>query len=209
MNVQNNLPTTTQITFHEDTLTATEKDGKVYVAMKPVCEALGLEWSGQYRHIQRDEVLNNSIAVMAIQMPQDDQQREIIFLPLKYLNGWLFKISTRRIKNPLTRAKLIRYQEECYDVLFEYFNAKPDTTPVTDNQPDGVGHVKDRRYGKLITVLWHGEMAVFNKAALVLAGKAMIAGKMVPCGNDRVPYVGGYLAKDAIVKAMKEVLSCK
>ncbi|KJU82279.1 phage protein [Candidatus Magnetobacterium bavaricum] len=42
MTTQSNLPTT--ISFHQDTLIAIEKDGKVYVAMKPICEVLGLNW---------------------------------------------------------------------------------------------------------------------------------------------------------------------
>ncbi len=158
---------------------------------------------------QRDAVLSKGMCVIHIPSPGGPQ--ETICLPLKYLNGWLFKISTRRVKNPEARAKLIRYQEECYEVLYEHFNptAKPaDTTPVADKQPDGIGHVKDRRYGKLITVSWYGQIAVFNRTALVLAGKAMLAGKMVQFGEYELPYVGGYLAQDAIVKAMEEVLGC-
>ncbi len=42
MNVQNNLPATTQVKFHDDTLITIQQHGKVYVAIKPVCQTLGL-----------------------------------------------------------------------------------------------------------------------------------------------------------------------
>ncbi|KJU83650.1 protein containing Phage P22, antirepressor protein, partial [Candidatus Magnetobacterium bavaricum] len=128
-----NLPAVRQITFHEDTLTAIERNGKVYVAMRPIVETLGLNWSGQYLLIQRDPVLSKDVCV--IQTPSPGGPQETVCLPLKYLNGWLFKISTRRIKNPDTRSKLIRYQEECYEVLFEHFNglakSEPKPEPLT------------------------------------------------------------------------------
>ncbi|MBF0336309.1 MAG: hypothetical protein HQL05_00615 [Nitrospirae bacterium] len=53
MNVQNNLPAITQVNFHEDTLTAIEQDGNVYVAMKPIVESLGLNWEAQIIRVKR------------------------------------------------------------------------------------------------------------------------------------------------------------
>ena len=44
----------------------------------------------------------------------------MICLALKFLPGWLFGISTNRIKEEL-REKIIQYQRESYDVLWEAF----------------------------------------------------------------------------------------
>ncbi|MBF0607438.1 MAG: phage antirepressor N-terminal domain-containing protein [Candidatus Magnetobacterium sp. LHC-1] len=122
-----NLPAVRQITFHEDTLTAIEQDSKIYVAMKPICEALGLDWRSQRTKIHVDEILSKGVVVTTTPSPGGPQ--ETTFLELKKFHGWLFKISTRRVKNPLTRAKLIRYQEECYDVLYEHFSGKTADKP--------------------------------------------------------------------------------
>ncbi|KJU85360.1 protein containing Phage P22, antirepressor protein [Candidatus Magnetobacterium bavaricum] len=69
MNASNNLPATTQIKFHEDTLTVVEQEGKVYVAMKPICQALGLSWDAQRIKIQEDIVLSTCTIQRIVQMP--------------------------------------------------------------------------------------------------------------------------------------------
>ena len=47
------------VNFHNQTLTTLEKDGKQYVAMKPICENIGLDWVSQHKRIQRKEALNS------------------------------------------------------------------------------------------------------------------------------------------------------
>ena len=54
-------------------------------------------------------------------------------LPLKYLNGWLFRIDLSRYTGERLQ-KMEEYQEECYDVLHDYFwhggAINPEATPV-------------------------------------------------------------------------------
>lgn len=50
-------------------------------------------------------------------MPGDIQTREWVFLPLNRLNFWLATIQGGSIPDLGTRATVIRYQEECADVL--------------------------------------------------------------------------------------------
>ncbi|KJU82276.1 protein containing Phage P22, antirepressor protein [Candidatus Magnetobacterium bavaricum] len=139
-----NLPAVRQIPFHDDILIAIEQDSKIYVAMKPICEALGLDWRSQRTKIHVDEILSKGVVVTTTPSPGGPQ--ETTFLELKKFHGWLFKISTRRVKNPDTRAKLVRYQEECYDVLYEHFSGKvvdkPALTPkpVADKPPLRIKH---------------------------------------------------------------------
>ena len=52
----------------------------------------------------------------------DGKIRETLTLPLEYLNGFLFTISDKRLKNKQARNKLVLYKRECYKVLFDYFN---------------------------------------------------------------------------------------
>ena len=51
------------VNFHNQTLTTLEKDGVQYVAMKPICDNIGLDWVSQHKRIQRKEVLK-SVTVM-------------------------------------------------------------------------------------------------------------------------------------------------
>ncbi|OGV56921.1 MAG: hypothetical protein A2X49_02130 [Lentisphaerae bacterium GWF2_52_8] len=107
-----------KVNFAGQELLAVERNGKKYVAMKPIVEALGLDWSGQLKLIKNDLVLNEGIAVTSI--PSEGGNQETICLPLDLLNGWLFKIPVSRYDDS-RREIIIKYQRECYQVLSDYF----------------------------------------------------------------------------------------
>ena len=53
------------INFHGHSLIAiSADDGQRLVAMRPVCEGIGLTWHGQYERIKRDEVLREAVRVI-------------------------------------------------------------------------------------------------------------------------------------------------
>ena len=51
----------------------------------------------------------------------DGKNRELLCLPIHYLNGWLFGVDTNRVKAQI-KDKLITYKKECYQALFDYWN---------------------------------------------------------------------------------------
>lgn len=62
----------------------------------------------------------------------------MICLPLKKLNGWLFSINPAKVRDDI-RDRLVRYQEECFTALHDYWTKgaairKPETT-VDDRTP--------------------------------------------------------------------------
>lgn len=127
------------VDFHGTPLTViTTPEGERLVAMKPICEAIGLQWEAQYKRIQRDDVLSTSIFIMKMQMLGDDQHREITCLPLDYLNGWLFGIDTNRCRAEI-RPRLIEYKRECYQALAAYWmDSKPARHALKGNAPTDV-----------------------------------------------------------------------
>jgi hypothetical protein len=131
------------IVFYEDELIAVKmKDGSIYVPVRRLCDNLGIDWSAQYRRIQRDEVLEqmvNSVAVTATQLeePHARPEQEMLCLPLEFIPGWLFGITASRV-NEDVREKLIRYRRECFRVLWDAFKGDmlPDLQePATDLTP--------------------------------------------------------------------------
>ncbi len=45
--------------FYDDEIVAVRvKEGTVYVPVRPICELLGMDWSGQRQRIMRDPVLS-------------------------------------------------------------------------------------------------------------------------------------------------------
>lgn len=69
----------------------------------------------------------------------DGKLRKLLCLPLKKLNGWLFSINPEKVRADI-RDKLIKYQEECFTVLHDYWTkgvavkTAPETT-VDDRTP--------------------------------------------------------------------------
>ena len=114
------------VNFNGQTLSAFQQNGKFYVAMKPICENIGLDWAAQLQKIKRNYVLNKGMVM--ITTPSNGGNQEMICLPLGYLNGWLMNVDVNRVK-PEIRETLIRYQMECYDVLFKHFIPQNSASP--------------------------------------------------------------------------------
>ena len=89
------------------------------MAVKPVCEALGIDHSGQIRELKEDPILG-SVVDCTSTTGADGKQYEMVCIPLKYVFGWLFSISENRVK-PEAKEYVLKYKKECYDVLFNHF----------------------------------------------------------------------------------------
>lgn len=60
--------------------------------------------------------------VLSTSVAADGKMREMLCLPVKYVFGWLFRIDSRNVKEE-ARENLLRYQNQCYDILYNYFTA--------------------------------------------------------------------------------------
>ncbi len=102
-----------------DTLWARRNDdGRVFVAVKPICESIGLLWGSQRNRLYRDPVLKEGVFMM--NTPSAGGVQKALCLPLDLIPGWLFGVDVNRVK-PELRDRLIAYQRECHRVLFDHF----------------------------------------------------------------------------------------
>jgi hypothetical protein len=162
------------VLFYDDELVAVKvEDGTVYVPVRPICDYLGVDWSGQYRRINRDPVLSEeamSVAITATDIEAGSRQprtSEMIALPIDYLNGWLFGINTSRVKEEI-RERLIQYQRECYRVLADAFLAPASTSAL----------VQVREMGLAIARLAEEQMAMEQRLTIRLDKAAMVVGDL-------------------------------
>ena len=109
------------IQFHNQQLIVLNHENKPYIAMKPVCENIGLDWEAQRQRIKRHHVLSKG--AFMIKVPSKGGEQQYLCLPISMINGWLFGIDTNRVK-PEIRQKLEQYQLECFDVLYNHFMPK-------------------------------------------------------------------------------------
>jgi hypothetical protein len=108
-----------EVEFYDDTITAVVLEtGKIFVPIKPLCDYLGLNWSAQRKRIIRSEVLSQEQGMVVMTTPGGPQ--DVLALPLDKIPGWLFGISANRVK-PELKDKIITYQRECFNVLWEAF----------------------------------------------------------------------------------------
>jgi hypothetical protein len=116
------IPTSERfVDFYGDDLLAILVDDEPFIALKPICDYLGLAWNAQYERVQRDPVLSEVAQLVRItEVGKSGGRPEYLCLPLKYLNGWLFGISVSRVKESL-RDRIMQYQRDCYDVLAQAF----------------------------------------------------------------------------------------
>lgn len=128
------------IDFHGDTLFAVEQPDGVFVAIKPISDAVGLAWNAQHARITRDAILNEGMRI--IEIPSPGGLQETTCLRLDLVNGWLFGISEGSIKDEAIRNRVLDYKRECYRVLFAHFHdrsvARTATPQVDDFDPDPV-----------------------------------------------------------------------
>ncbi|MCA9929094.1 MAG: ORF6C domain-containing protein [Anaerolineales bacterium] len=113
------------VLFYDDEITAVRlEDGRVMVPVRPLCNALGVDWSAQRQRINRDPVLSDVTSGVVITPTPPTSKfanpQEMMCIPLEFLNGWIFGINASRVKSEI-RDRLIRYQRECYAVLYEAF----------------------------------------------------------------------------------------
>ena len=108
-----------------------DRDGEIFVPIKPICEAIGIDVESQRDKINSDEILS-SVAVFCTATGADGKSYEMQCLPLRYVYGWLFTINPRKVA-PEAREVVTRYRRECYDVLYEHFTGSMRRTIETNN----------------------------------------------------------------------------
>ena len=111
-----NTISTINVPFHGNNLYVVNFNGEPYVPMRPIVEGMGLAWQSQLEKLKK----RFSKGVTEIVIPSKGGEQSMICLALRKLAGWLHTISPNKVK-PEIRDKVIKYQEECDDVLYEYW----------------------------------------------------------------------------------------
>lgn len=117
------------VPFHEDTVVLVGKDGEPFVAMKPIVANMGLDWASQYTKLKSSL---GRWGIVIITTPSLGGMQEAVCLPLRKLASWLMTISPNKVR-PELRDKIVRYQEECDDALWDYWTQGGATRPGAPN----------------------------------------------------------------------------
>lgn len=107
--------------------------GEKLVPIKPICEALGVDFANQKVKIESDEILGSTV-VLSTTVAADGKQREMVCIPFEFVFGWLFTINPANVKEE-ARASVVQYKRACYKALYRSFT---EMTKYLDERGDSV-----------------------------------------------------------------------
>ena len=157
------------VPFHSAELYLVEHDGQPYTPMKPIVEGMGLDWATQFRKL----TTNPRWGVVKMTIPTLGDMQEAICLPLRKLFGWFTSISPNKVK-PELRDTVIMYQNECDDVLWDYWmkgqaiNNRHTISPEQQAELHEIVEQRANGFRKAKTEMWarhnrHFKIAKYNQ----------------------------------------------
>ena len=116
------------VTFHGDTLYVANHQNQPYVPMRPIVESMGLDWGSQSTKLNSNKA-RWGVVIITTPSKSGGRQKHLC-LPLRKLPGWLMTLHPNRVAAG-KREKVVRYQNECDDVLWEHWghNNPPPALP--------------------------------------------------------------------------------
>ncbi len=140
------------INFYGSKLYVTrDSNGVGWVAIKPICEAIGISFGSQRAKLVSDPELN---CVDIDTVAEDGKRRSMVCLPISQLNGWLYTINPNKVRSNI-KVKLVRYQQECRDVLFQHFMPNGGTNEEIMGALDRLESRMETRLDNALTKLKH------------------------------------------------------
>ncbi|WP_330959048.1 phage antirepressor N-terminal domain-containing protein [Photobacterium sp. 53610] len=140
------MATAITVPFHGSNLFVVEQNNQPYTPMKPIVEGMGLNWASQFTKLNCNP---ERWGIVKIAIPTNGDVQSAVCLPLRKLFGWLQTISPNKVKATI-RDKVIQYQNECDDVLWQYWTNQ--TT--THHQPQLISAPQPNRRVKLSELIF-------------------------------------------------------
>jgi hypothetical protein len=116
------------VPFHGADLFVVEYNGQPYTPMRPIVEGMGLTWPSQFRKLSANKerwaitVMETPLQGVSESETPSGGVQKMLAMPLRKLPGWLASIESGKVKSAEARAAVIQYQNECDDVLWQYWN---------------------------------------------------------------------------------------
>lgn len=122
------MTNTYMIPFGTDSITAFEREEQLFVAVRPICDRLGLAWKPQFLKLTTDR-LRYGVTMMVT--PSAGGMQDMLCLPKGKLFGWLNSIHPSKVSDK-ARPALLRYQAECDAVLDAWWSKRLGLRPDRD-----------------------------------------------------------------------------
>lgn len=96
--------------FNGKTIYFVDVNGTNWIAIKPICDVLNVNYNRQFQNLKEDVILSPMIDKKQI-VAADNRLREMVCLPESYIYGWIFSLNSKS-------EELKLYKLKCHDVLY-------------------------------------------------------------------------------------------
>lgn len=201
---------TINVPFHGSNLFMVSFNNEPYVPMKPVVEGMGMVWAAQFVKLKQ----RFAKGVSEIEIPSAGGKQAMTCLAFRKFAAWLSSINPNKVKSEI-RDKVIQYQEECDDVLYEYWTKGQVINPrkavktlpgkITTEQQEAIkqlvltrGHALPKEnQARAIITMWSSLKSHFGCSykeikeeqfteALSLAARVPLEGELIPAERKSV-----------------------
>lgn len=108
------------VPFHGNHINVFEHDSQPFVALKDLCNQLGIDSRAQRNKIKSDL---DTWGGVIISIPSTGGVQKTLAIPMTNLFAWLMTISVARVKHDY-QSKLRLYQKECHKALEAYWTGQ-------------------------------------------------------------------------------------
>ncbi|HNX76083.1 MAG TPA: phage antirepressor N-terminal domain-containing protein [Candidatus Rifleibacterium sp.] len=136
------------VPFHGDTIFVVDHQGEPLAPVRPIVENIGLEWSAQRQKLTANRP---RWGVSMIDTPSAGGLQKTLCIPVRKLAGFLATINPAKVRNDL-RAKIICYQNECDDALWNYWTKGEAKRPASSTQPHQPNLPLDEKVDDVVTL---------------------------------------------------------
>jgi hypothetical protein len=105
------------VPFHGATLALIEHNGEPFAAMRPIVEAMGLDWASQFVKLKANQ---ERWGVVEITTPSAGGMQKTLCMPVRKLAAFFANIYPNKVA-PALRDRIRQYQEECDNALWSYW----------------------------------------------------------------------------------------
>lgn len=100
--------------FNGKRITVISADGTYWLALRPICEALNVDFAAQRKRLTADKILSRAWSKQTMH-DASGRLQEMFCIKEKFVYGWLFSVQS-------DSEELTEYKLKCYEVLFDHFH---------------------------------------------------------------------------------------
>lgn len=100
--------------FNGKTLMFLAANGQWWIALKPICEALGVSYKRAHENLLADPIYGQ-LSTNQGMVAADGKTRKMTSLPEEFIYGWIMQLQS-------SSPDLIQYKLECHRVLYNHFH---------------------------------------------------------------------------------------